>query len=61
MLGSSFAYVFGTQMLQLQNHDRFYYLSRTAGLNVLTQLEEQTFGDIVMRNSSAVHLPGDVF
>jgi Ca2+-binding RTX toxin-like protein len=61
MLGSTFAYVFGTQMLRLQNHDRFYYLSRTAGLNVLTQLEEQTFGDIVMRNSSAVHLPGDVF
>ena len=61
MLGSSFAYVFGTQMLRLQNHDRFYYLARTAGLNVLTQLEEQTFGDIVMRNSTAVHLPGDVF
>jgi Ca2+-binding RTX toxin-like protein len=61
MLGSSFAYVFGTQMLRLQNHDRFYYLSRTAGLNVLTQLEEQTFGDIVMRNSNAQHLPGDVF
>ena len=61
MLGSSFAYVFGTQMLHLQNHDRLYYLSRTAGLNVLTQLEEQTFGDIVTRNSTAVHLPGDVF
>ena len=61
MLGSSFAYVFGTQMLHLQNNDRFYYLARTAGLNVLTQLEEQTFGDIVMRNSTAVHLPGDVF
>ena len=61
MLGSSFAYVFGTQLLQLQNHDRFYYLARTAGLNVLTQLEEQTFGDIVSRNSTATHLPGDVF
>ena len=61
MLGSSFAYVFGTQMLRLQNHDRFYYLSRTAGLNILTQLEEQSFGDIVSRNSTAVHLPGDVF
>jgi Ca2+-binding RTX toxin-like protein len=61
MLGSSFAYVFGTQMLRLQNHDRFYYLARTAGLNILTQLEEQSFGDIVSRNSTAVHLPGDVF
>ena len=61
MLGSCFAYVFGTQMLSLQNHDRFYYLSRTAGLNILTQLEEQSFGDIVSRNSTAVHLPGDVF
>jgi Ca2+-binding RTX toxin-like protein len=61
MLGSSFAYVFGTQMLSLQNNDRFYYLSRAAGLNMLTQLEEQTFGDIVSRNSTARHLPGDVF
>ena len=61
MLGATFAYVFGTQMLRLQNHDRFYYLSRAAGLNMLTQLEEQTFGDIVGRNSTATHLPGDVF
>jgi len=61
MLGATFAYVFGTQMLRLQNHDRFYYLSRAAGLNMLTQLEEQTFGDIVSRNSTATHLPGDVF
>ena len=30
LLGSSFNYVFETQMEKLQDADRFYYLSRTA-------------------------------
>ncbi|MFZ4566747.1 MAG: peroxidase family protein [Prochlorococcaceae cyanobacterium] len=61
MLGSTFSYVFRTQMERLQNHDRLYYLARTAGLNVLVQLEQQTFSEIIMRNSTARHLPGDAF
>jgi Ca2+-binding RTX toxin-like protein len=61
MLGSTFDYVFSTQMLALQNNDRFYYLSRTLGLNVLLQLEQGSMADLVMRNTSARHLPGDVF
>jgi len=61
MLGSTFDYVFSTQMLALQNNDRFYYLSRTAGLNVLLQLEQGSMAELVMRNTSAKHLPGDVF
>src|SRR5262249_8686931 len=32
MLGSTFQFVFETQLENLQNGDRFYYLSRTAGL-----------------------------
>ncbi|MBK6852025.1 MAG: heme peroxidase [Burkholderiales bacterium] len=61
MLGSTFDYVFSTQLTALQNNDRLYYLSRTLGLNVLLQLEQGSLAELVMRNSSATHLPGDVF
>ena len=33
MLGSTFNFVFETQLENLQDGDRFYYLSRTDGLN----------------------------
>ena len=49
MLGSTFNFVFEQQMEHLQNGDRFYYLSRTQGMNFLNQLEPNTFADMVMR------------
>ena len=52
MLGSTFNYVFETQLENLQNGDRFYYLSRTQGMNLLNQLEPNTFADLVLRNTS---------
>ncbi len=72
MLGSSFNFVFETQLENLQEGDRFYYLARTAGLNFLTQLEQNSFAGLIMRNtdldidetaldSNARHLPGDIF
>jgi Ca2+-binding RTX toxin-like protein len=61
LLGSTFNFVFETQLEKLQDGDRFYYLSRTAGLNFFTQLEEASFADMVMRNTGTKHLPGDVF
>ena len=61
MLGSTFAFVFENQMEQLQDGDRFYYLTRTAGLNFLTQLEQNSFADMISRHTDAEHLPGDVF
>ena len=51
MLGSTFNSVFEYQMEHLQNGDRFYYLSRTQGMNLLNQLEPTTFADLVMRNT----------
>ena len=51
MLGATFNYVFETQLEKLQNGDRFYYLSRTQGTNLLNELEANTFSKIVMRNS----------
>jgi Ca2+-binding RTX toxin-like protein len=61
LLGSTFNFVFETQMEKLQEADRFYYLSRTAGLNFLTQLEENSFAELVMRTTDAKHLPHAVF
>ena len=61
MLGSTFNYVFETQMEKLQAGDRFYYLARTAGINFLTELEKNSFAALIARNTDAKHLPLDVF
>jgi Ca2+-binding RTX toxin-like protein len=61
MLGSTFNFVFETQMEKLQNGDRFYYLARTAGMDFAAELENNSFGKIIMRNTDVTHLPGDVF
>ena len=61
MLGSTFNFVFETQMEKLQDGDRFYYLSRTAGLNMLVQLEGNSFAELIQRNSDMENLPADSF
>ncbi len=61
LLGSTFNFVFETQMEQLQNGDRFYYLSRLEGTNFLNQLEATSFSELVMRNTGTTHLPFDIF
>ena len=66
MLGSTFGAVFEYQMEHLQNGDRFYYLSRTQGMNLINQLEPVTFADLVMRNTDlgdvhSTHISGVAF
>jgi len=61
LLGSTFNFVFETQMEKLQDGDRLYYLTRNAGLNFLTQLEENSFAELVMRTTDTTHLPFDIF
>ena len=61
LLGPTFNYVFENQMENLQDGDRFYYLSRTAGLNMLTQLEGNSFAELIMRNTDVEALPADSF
>jgi Ca2+-binding RTX toxin-like protein len=61
LLGSTFNFVFETQLEALQNGDRFYYLARTAGLNFLNELENNSFAKLIMANTDATHLPADVF
>ncbi|MFZ4717892.1 MAG: peroxidase family protein [Ilumatobacteraceae bacterium] len=57
MLGSTFNYVFETQLEALQNNDRVYYLARNEGLPLLTELEGNMFSDLVRRNTDAVNIP----
>ena len=61
MLGSTFNFVFETQMENLQNADRFYYLQRLDGLHLFGEMEANSFASIIMRNTDATHLPSDVF
>ncbi|HYO39986.1 MAG TPA: peroxidase family protein [Nocardioidaceae bacterium] len=61
LLGPTFNYVFEGQMEDLQDGDRMYYLSRTAGLNLLTQLEGNSFSELIQRNTDVTSLPADSF
>lgn len=61
MLGSTFNFVFEVQMEQLQNADRFYYLQRLDGLHLFSEMENNSFASMIMRNTDATHLPSDVF
>ncbi len=62
LLGSTFNFVFETQMENLQDGDRFYYLGRLAGLHFLTELEGNSFAALIARNTTGTkYLPADVF
>lgn len=61
LLGSTFNYVFERQLTDLQDGDRLYYLSRTSGLNLRTELEGNTMAELTMRNTTAQALKADVF
>src|SRR5690606_12456501 len=63
VLGSTFSFVFQLQMENLQDSDRFYYLSRAQGLNLLTELENNSLAKMVMRNTDldGFALPADIF
>ncbi|WP_248762373.1 peroxidase family protein [Pseudarthrobacter sp. SSS035] len=61
LLGSTFNYVFESQMTDLQNGDRLYYLARTPGMNLMAQLEGNSFAEMMMRNTNAQSLKADAF
>lgn len=61
MLGSTFDFIFAKQMIELQNADRFYYLNRLAGTNILAEIEAQLFSDLVMRSTGVENLYTDIF
>ena len=62
LLGSTFNYVFENQLADLQNGDRLYYVARTAGLNLLGQLEGNSFAELIQRNTDGTNtLKADAF
>src|SRR5262249_17750577 len=62
LLGSTFNYVFETQLEKLQDFDRFYYLNRTPGMNLRAQLEGNSFAEMITRNTVGTNsLKADVF
>jgi beta-lactam-binding protein with PASTA domain len=61
MLGSTFNFVFERQLENLQNADRFYYLERLDGLNLLAQMEGNSFSEMISRNTTAKGMAGVVF
>jgi hypothetical protein len=62
LLGTTFNYVFENQLTDLQNGDRLYYLARTPGMNLRTQLEGNSFAELIMRNTEGTNtLKADPF
>ncbi|MFM2078815.1 MAG: hypothetical protein RJA49_2705, partial [Actinomycetota bacterium] len=62
LLGSTFNYVFQNTMENLQDGDRLYYLNRTPGMNLRTQLEGNSFAELITRNTDGVNtLKADAF
>ncbi len=62
LLGTTFNYVFQTQLEKLQDGDRLYYLNRTPGMNLRTQLEGNSFSEIIQRNTDGTNtLKADAF
>src|SRR4029077_11531121 len=62
LLGTTNAYVFQTTLENLQDGDRLYYLARTPGLNLRSQLEGNSFAEMIERNTIGTNsLKADVF
>ena len=62
LLGSTFNYVFQTQLEKLQDGDRLYYLNRTPGMNLRTQLEGNSFSELIERNTDGTNtMKADAF
>ena len=61
LLGSTFDHVFSTQLQRLQDGDRFYYLGRLSGTNLLAEIDGGSLAKLVQRNTGARHLPSPMF
>src|SRR4029079_3816408 len=61
LLGSTFNFIFETQMEALQDGDRLYYLPRIEGIHWGSEIEANTFASMIMANTGAKHLPAVIF
>ena len=60
-MGRTFGFIFREQLDRLQDGDAYYYKLRLDGTNLLEQIEEQSFSDIIMRNTGLKHLQDQIF
>ena len=60
-LGSTFEYVFRTQMEALQDGDRLYYLPRIEGTDYEATLQDNSLAQLIEANTGIKHLPGNIF
>ena len=61
VLGSTFEYVFRTQMEALQDADRLYYLPRIEGMDYEDSLQDSSLAQLIRANTDIKHLPGNMF
>lgn len=61
LLGTTHNAIFEIQLENLQDGDRFYYLHRLAGQDLLAGLEGNSFAELIERNTDVENLPADVF
>ena len=61
VLGSTFEYIFRTQMEALQDADRLYYLPRIEGMDYEKSLQDSSLAQLVRANTNIKHLPGNIF
>ena len=61
LLGSTFNFIFETQLESLQDADRLYYLPRIEGIHWGSEIEANSFADMIQRNLGISHLPGSIF
>ncbi|WP_088342699.1 MULTISPECIES: peroxidase family protein [Rhodomicrobium] len=61
LLGSTFNFIFETQMESLQDGDRLYYLPRLEGTHFGSEIEANSFAELIQANTGAKHLPASIF
>ena len=67
-LGSTFEYIFRTQLEALQDGDRLYYLPRIEGMDYEESLQDSSLAQLIRANTNPsndpnhmLHLPGNMF
>ncbi len=61
LLGSTFDFIFRSQLENLQDGDRLYYLPRLEGTHFGTEIEANSFAEMIMHNTGTKHISASVF
>ena len=61
LLGTTFNYIFETQLESLQDADRLYYLPRIEGMDYGAEIENNSFAELIAANTKIKHLSASIF